>query len=90
MNIGAFVTIAGMTLFLISLFIAMFDIGFYAWEIGVTGSIIGLVLLVIGGVCISVEKTPHSEVVETYCTCNDKPVKYCETCGNIIIEEETP
>ena len=87
MNIGALLTIVGTIIFLISLFIAIFDLGFYAWEIGVTGSIIGLVLLVIGGVCISVEKTPHAEFVETYCTCNDTPVKYCEKCGNIIIEE---
>lgn len=56
----------------------------------ITGTI-GIVLTVTGFVClIACEINQALTQTETYCTCAVKEVEYCETCGNIIIEEETP
>jgi uncharacterized membrane protein YqgA involved in biofilm formation len=52
---------------------------------------VGIVLTAGGSICLLTRGVNQvSQQTETYCTCAVKEVKYCEKCGNIIIEEETP
>lgn len=66
------------------------DTCYYEIIPAITGTI-GIVLTVIGFVCLLAGEINQTLTqTETCGTCAVKEVEYCETCGNIIIEEETP
>ena len=53
--------------------------------------IVGMGLTVTGIACMLVCGFDQElQQTETYCTCAVEEIEYCKTCGNIIIEEETP